>query len=229
MQLQEMFPNSEITSLQFAYDVKKLENVYRDLSKAKSALAYCVQKRKSGLLKNSDTPSGTQKAKSCSCWCCCKGLPDVDFYEEMLRQLSEEFSQQREVALQQPVGTVFISFKTSQMAKEIHDRFNRRIFSFWKPKLLKSSMDKYLKTKKWNVDYAPEEKDIYWETLGDTKGAKGYYYYKVKYVLVNIALLVFLLFLSTPSKYHLLECNHTKPSVIKTKRNISFSYFQIKP
>lgn len=201
MQFQEMFPNCEITSLQFAYDVQKLENIYQDLGKAKSALAYCEHKRESGVLDNSNSSPERRKPKICSCWCCCKGLPDVDFYEEMLRQRSEDFNRQKDVALQQPVGTVFISFKTNQMAKEVHDKFNRRIFSMWKPKLLKSSMDNYLRTKKWNVDYAPEEEDIYWETLSNTKGAKGYYYYKVKYVLVNIGLLLFLLFLSTPSKY----------------------------
>ena len=86
------------------------------------------------------------------------------------------------------------------MAKDVYDRFNRGTFSLWKPKLAKSSLDIYLRTKKWDVAYAPEVEDIYWETLGNTKGAKGYYFYKLKYILVNLGLLLFLLFLSTPCK-----------------------------
>ena len=117
-----------------------------------------------------------------------------------MKKLSEDFKQQKEIALEKPNGTLFISFKTNQMAKDVHDRFNRGTFSLWKPKLAKSSLDIYLRTKKWDVAYAPEVEDIYWETLGNTKGAKGYYFYKLKYVLVNLGLLLFLLFLSTPCK-----------------------------
>ena len=97
------------------------------------------------------------------------------------------------------------------MAKDVYDRFNRGAFSLWKPKRLKSTMDKYLRIKKWNVLYAPEEEDIYWETLSNSKGARGYYYYKLKYFVVNLALLTFLLFLTTPCK-----CN------IKIKLSIQF-------
>ena len=147
--------------------------------------------------------------KRCSCWCCCKDSPNLEFYEEKVKLLSEKFEVQRKAALQQPVGTVFVTFKTHQMTNDVHKRFNRGTFALWKPKLQKSTLDKYLRTKKWNVVHAPEEEDIYWETLGETKGAKGYYYYKIKYAVVNIGLLIFLLFLSTPRTYLILfSCLH---------------------
>ena len=210
--LQETFPQHEVTSIQFAYDVKKLQATHLELGKAKSALQYCKNKQRGDMGDLSDTFQEVQKHKRpCSCWCCCKRAPGVEFYEEKIKQLSQEFNRQKEISLQRPVGTVFISFKTNQMAKDVYDKFNRGAFSLWKPKRLKSTMDKYLRIKKWNVLYAPEEEDIYWETLSNSKGARGYYYYKLKYFVVNLALLTFLLFLTTPCK-----CN------IKIKLSIQF-------
>ena len=191
--------------LQFAYNVKKLQSIHQDLSKEKCALEYCVQQRKGNL--QGDTPIESRTNKRCSCWCCCKNPPDVEFYEEKVKQLSDEFEKQKEIALQKPIGTVFISFKTSLMAKDVHDQFNRGTFALWKPKLQKSAMDMYLRTKKWNVEFAPEPEDVYWETLGNTKGARGYHFYKLKYVIVNFGLLLLLLFLSTPCKYDYLSNN----------------------
>ena len=118
-----------------------------------------------------------------------------------MKTLKDDFNQQKEAAIQKPNGTLFISFKTNQMAKDVHDRFNRGTFSLWKPTLTKSTLDVYLRVKKWDVAYAPEKEDIYWETLGSTKGAKGYYLYKLKYVVVNLGLLLFFLFVSTPCKW----------------------------
>jgi hypothetical protein len=83
------------------------------------------------------------------------------------------------------------------MATVVHDQFERSK----KPKLPKSAIDLYLRTKHWKVQFAPEVEDVYWERLGNREGTKGYYFYKAKYILVNFALLLFLLFLSTPCKY----------------------------
>ena len=167
------------------------------MSKAKSALAYCVQKRKEIQHSDLDTSGEIGTHWRCSCWCCCKNPPDVEFYEEKVTQLTKEFTQEKVISLQKPVGTIFISFKTCQMATEVHDQFK----GFKKPKLPKSAMDLSLRTKYWKVKFAPEVEDVYWESLGNRTGAKGYYFYKAKYILVNIALLLFLLFLSTPCKY----------------------------
>ena len=191
--------------MQFAYDVKKIQETYEKLSKAKSAVKYYQQKHKGESNESSNEPpeeTDSDRKALCSSWCYCnQNKYGLAFYEEKVKKLKEDFNQQKEIALQKPNGTLFISFKTNQMAKDVHDSFNRGTFSLFKPKLTKSTLDIYLRIKKWNVEYAPETEDIYWETLGNTKGARGYYFYKFKYVFVNLGLLLFFLFVSTPRKY----------------------------
>ena len=192
-----MFTACELTHLHFAYDVKKLEDLYQELCKAKSALAYSTEKRKTYLQRS---PSDSHNEVTCSCWCCCKNKYNAQFYQDLVVKLSDEFQKEKEKALKKPIGTAFITFKTYQMAKKVHDTFHKRPLALWTHKLPSSKKDKTLKSRKWEVQYAPEVDDIYWDALCDVKGALGYYLYNVKYVLVNIAVLLFLLFLSTPRK-----------------------------
>ena len=201
---QETFPDHEILGIQFAYDVQKLQDTYEKLRKAKSAIEYYQQKQIGGSNQDSNDLTETRtlgKKGLCSTWCYCnESNYGTEFCEEKVKKLKEDFNQQKEFALQKPNGTLFITFKTNQMAKDVHDRFNRGTFSLWKPKRIESTLDIYLRIEKWDVAYAPEKDDIYWETLGSTKGARGYNLYRLKYLLVNLGLLLFFLFVSTPCK-----------------------------
>ena len=184
--------------IKFAYNVKKLEVVNQNLSEVKSALSYCIRKGKL----DGDVPTyppidvypkHCSRYCPCFCFCCANKLDGMEFYGEEKQKLIEELEKEKKEALKNPLGIAFVTLKSYQMAKDVHDSFKNTMFTCWKARAPKSSLSSILKPQNWNVSYAPVPDDIYWENLGSSR------FWWIKYLAANTALLVFLLFLSTPS------------------------------
>ena len=114
------------------------------------------------------------------------------FYGQEKQKLLEEFETEKEAALKNPLGIAFVTFKSYQMAKDVHDAFKTSLFTCWKARPPKSSLSSILKPQNWNVSYAPVSEDIYWENLGSRR------FLLIKSIAINTVLFIFLLFLSTP-------------------------------
>ena len=196
----ETFPACEILDVRFAYNVTKLEIVYQKLEEVKSALSYCIRK---GRIKD-DTPTYPSidvYPKNCSryclcfCQCCVTKLQGMDFYGEEKQKLLEEFETEKCGALKEPLGIAFITFKSYQMSKDVHDAFKTSIFTCWNARPPKSSLTSMMRPYQWSVSYAPVPEDIYWENLGSSR------FWWLKTIAANTAVFIFLLILSTPGNY----------------------------
>ena len=200
----ETFPACEILDVRFAYNVTKLEIVYQKLEEVKSALSYCIRK---GRIKD-DTPTYPSidvYPKNCSryclcfCQCCVTKLEGMEFYGEEKQKLLEEFETEKSGALKEPLGIAFITFKSYQMSKDVHDAFKTSIFTCWNARPPKTSLTSMMRPYQWNVSYAPVPEDIYWENLGSSR------FWWLKYIAANTAVFIFLLILSTPGNYDMLK------------------------
>ena len=187
---------STVSDLRFAYNVEKLEQVYQELRQAKSAYKYCVRNSELHPDRHIDVYP-KQCSRYCTCICCCyyDRRDGISFYEEETERLTAEFESEKEKALDSPLGIAFITFETHQMAKDVYDVFHDYISVCFKPKLPKTKLTKDIQPEEWRVTYAPQPDDIYWTRLNSPRR-----YFVIKYILVNIALFLFLLFLSTPGK-----------------------------
>ena len=170
------------------------------LEEVKSALSYCIRK---GRIKD-DTPTYPSidvYPKNCSryclcfCQCCVTKLEGMDFYGEEKQKLLEEFETEKSGALKEPLGIAFITFKSYQMSKDVHDAFKTSVFTCWNARPPKSSLTSMMRPYQWNVSYAPVPEDIYWENLGSSR------FWWLKYIAANTAVFIFLLILSTPGNY----------------------------
>ena len=179
--------------------MKKLELVNEQINETKSALNYCIKR---GQLNNDDVPTYPQmnvdprhctRFFGCFCCCCSNKLDAMEYYGDEKQRLLDEFEKEKTEALKNPLGIAFVTLKTYQMSKDIHDEFKKTIFTCWKARVPPSSLSSILKPENWNVSYAPVPEDIYWENLGSSR------FWWIKYMAANTALFIFLLFLSTPS------------------------------
>ena len=121
-------------------------------------------------------------------------MDGLEFYGEEKQKLLQDFETEKAVALKDPHGIAFVTFKSYQMARDIHDAFRTSIFTCWKARPPKSGLASLLKPENWYVSYAPVPEDIYWENLGSSR------FFWIKYIAVNVMLFFFLLFLSTPAE-----------------------------
>ena len=185
-----------MTDLRFAYNVEALEKTYKKLKETKSSHAYCIKNAECDRNQHIDVYP-TPCSRYCPCICCLfyDRQDGLSFYGEELKRLMEEFDREKDVALNTPIGIAFITFKTHQMAKNIYDTFNDSPFPCYKPQLPKAS--EIDNPKAWKVRYAPSPDDIYWTELGSSRR-----FLMAKYIVVNAALFIFLLFLSTPGSYY---------------------------
>ena len=68
---------------------------------------------------------------------------------------------ERLVALEKPLGIAFVTFRTSQEAKEVREDMNQWPY-LSKRSAMKSSVSPELQVNRWHVVTAPAPKDIYW-------------------------------------------------------------------
>ena len=141
-------------------------------------------------------------SRFCTCICCCfyDRQDGLSFYEKEMEKLKEQFDKEKEKALASPIGKAFVTFETHQMAKTVYDVFNGSSIFCLGPQLPKSTFPAEMDNPgNWNIRYAPPPDDMYWTALGGSRK-----YLLIKYILINTALLLIVLFLSTPGKHKLL-------------------------
>lgn len=124
----EAFPNCEVTDLHFAYDVEKAQDLYEDLEAALDAKRYCDEHASHH--KPEIELYDVRCSRYCYCFCCCCSTKVVgrDFYKDKVNRLEMEFDAERDNALSNPLGMMFVTFKTVNMAKEVYDAFRKPFF-----------------------------------------------------------------------------------------------------
>lgn len=117
----------------------------------------------------------------------------MEYYGGEYERLMALYENEKEASFKEPLGMAFVTFSSYNMSKEVHDAFKKSWYSCCNgaPDACLSTI---LQTSKWTVSYAPEPEDIYWENLGSSS------FFLLKLILVNVALFIFTLFLTTPGK-----------------------------
>lgn len=160
--LQQLFPDIEIRDIQLAFNIKKLSEVTCEYEKVIEAKKYCENNR-----------SMIQAKPHC---CSCEKVEALQFYKDEEQRLCGEVARLKAMALNDPLGVVFITVNSTLAAKQL-------IASF-KPTAVKD----------WKLTFAPASSDIFWENL--TSQTAGWY---LRWIGVNFFLFVFLFIFTTPA------------------------------
>ena len=165
----------------------------------KSALSHRSRKRKpqEGEESSRDIPIKIYPkhcSRYCSCFCKCVAnkTNGNEFYRDEILKLEDEVAKEKMAALDNPIGIVFITFKSYAMAREFRDAFKRSIFTLYTARPPTHNISNILTPQNWKVSYAPVPEDIYWHNLGSSN------YWWIKYLSFNAAVLTFILLFSTP-------------------------------
>ena len=166
----------------------------------KSALSHCSRKRKSqeeGEEGSTASPINVYPkhcSRYCTCFCQCfaNKINGNKFYGEEILKMEYEVSKEKMAALNDPIGIVFVTFRSYEMSRDFRDQFKRSIFTFCKAHPPMHDVSNILQPQNWKVSYAPVPEDIYWQNLGSSN------YWWMKYLSVNAAVLAFILLFSTP-------------------------------
>lgn len=124
----EAFPEAEVTDIQFAYDIKKLVTIHGTLTDTKYAKDYCQRHSDRSIRVY---PVNCSRCCCCFCCCCQTRLEGLTYYTEEEARLKNEFKNEKEQVLMNPMGMIFITFKSVNMAKRVYDGF-RKPFLGWK-------------------------------------------------------------------------------------------------
>lgn len=161
--VQQRFPDISVTDVQIAYNIQKLVEVVDEYERVYEARIYCEQHR------TRDPVTVRPKCFSCD------KMDALEYYRSREEQLHGEVARLRASALNDPLGIVFISVPTTEMAHHIITHFRPAY------------------PREWNLSYAPSPSDIFWENL--TPGSVQWY---LKWFIVNLMLFLVLFFLTTP-------------------------------
>lgn len=157
----QIFPNVEIRDIQLAYNIRELSEIAQEYEKVIEARIYCEQHR------------GIEARDGCLT---CKKVDALNYYKTEEQRLCGEVARLKAACLNDSLGIAFVTFDSTQIAKEV-------ITSF-----------KPASSKDWVLSYAPSPSDIFWENL--SVDSFNWYF---KYSMVNAILCIFLFFLSTPT------------------------------
>ncbi|XP_028295824.1 CSC1-like protein 1 [Gouania willdenowi] len=191
----EAYPNCTVCDVTLGYDVKRLIYLDKERIRAGKILHECK-------LKNTGEQE-LMNPRLCGQLCCCSSCEKVDaieFYSTKEKNLLEKVREQVEDVPNHPLGIAFVTLQTEAMAKYILKDFNAlecggsSCCCCCDGKRQSSSMSKTLKVNKWRVIFAPHPKNVFWANLS-VPDISWY----VRYVAINIFILLLLTFLTTPT------------------------------
>uniref|UniRef100_A0A8C5HVZ5 CSC1-like protein 1 n=1 Tax=Gouania willdenowi TaxID=441366 RepID=A0A8C5HVZ5_GOUWI len=189
----EAYPNCTVCDVTLGYDVKRLIYLDKERIRAGKILHECK-------LKNTGEQE-LMNPRLCGQLCCCSSCEKVDaieFYSTKEKNLLEKVREQVEDVPNHPLGIAFVTLQTEAMAKYILKDFNAlecggsSCCCCCDGKRQSSSMSKTLKVNKWRVIFAPHPKNVANLSVPDIS-------WYVRYVAINIFILLLLTFLTTPT------------------------------
>lgn len=216
---QEAYSDLVITDIQFAYDIRKLGKL---TTKKRSMECGRIQSQKIYDQTNERPKMHRFHFGSVFELCCCfcerclkdrnKKITDsIEFYTKNEQDLIVQIAEYKEKVLKNPLGIIFVTFETQEMAakflKDYHLGFfggclraqcndkDRCTSCYICNNLAKpSSVSDELKSDMWAVKYASSPSNIIWENV-----ARYGFIWWVRVFLINIVLFIVMFFLTTPS------------------------------
>lgn len=165
---QEAYPHCEIDDVQIAYSVGKLSSLSEKLEAGQRALVFC---------ENYQRKSGHQLEMSphwCGLLCfscrCCPGssVSASEYYRHQVSSLKLSLETEKTNLQSNAIGIAFVTFSNLTDAKTIN-KDHRAVMSCLRSSPPGSSLDQVLRPSSWDVRFAPQPEDIYWEHLNTRK------------------------------------------------------------
>ena len=191
--LGEAFPEAETSRIETGYDVGKLQELNQDLEKAQMAKEHILRKKGDNETIRLVYPVNCSRYCFLCCCCCGKAVEAEKYYNDKIKCLEKEYSEEMERVMSKPLNMMFVTFKNINRAKSVHDAFKHTSLLGCKFHPPSTTVTEQIGAAKWHVSYAAPPEDIYWENL-----STGRRLYLIKLVLVNVALFLVLFFLTTP-------------------------------
>ncbi|XP_067884024.1 CSC1-like protein 2 isoform X2 [Heterodontus francisci] len=191
----EAYPMCTVLEVQLCYNVAKLIALDAERRKAERGRKYYTN------LLQSEGKSVSINPKPCGQFCCCsfKGCEQVDaveYYTKLESEMIDQYTREKEVLDRKPLGLAFVTFQDEAMATLVLRDFNtfRCQGCHCRGETQPSLYSQNLGVSNWNVTYAPDPKNIYWENIS----VQGIHWW-TRCILVNFLLFILLFFLTTPS------------------------------
>ncbi|MBN3306059.1 CSCL1 protein, partial [Amia calva] len=191
----EAYPTCQVSNVYLCYDVANLVHLAKERTRAEKNLVYyrkfLEREGKRALI----------NPKLCGYPCCCKTkfcqeVDAIDYYTDKEKKLDEELSSRKEDVYGKRLGMAFVTLQNEAMTSLVLKDFNAINCTGCKcpQEPQSSSYIEALKVKQWDVSYAPDPKNIYWENLS-TQGVRWWF----RCLILNFLLFLLLFFLTTPS------------------------------
>ncbi|XP_078675138.1 osmosensitive cation channel TMEM63C-like isoform X2 [Branchiostoma floridae x Branchiostoma belcheri] len=184
----EAYPDAVVTDVQFTYNITKLMKL------DKKRLAAQQAKIQTQRINERTGKPLTIKPMLCGKFCPTRcGVVEVDaleYYTQEEERLTAECEQEKKRSFQEDLGMAFVTFNSDKVAARIVGDYR----TFLKGPPAASSVSTQVQSMHWTVDFAPAPDDVNWENLS-ISGVSWWF----RVIIINIILLVFLFFLTTPA------------------------------
>ncbi|XP_067941710.1 calcium permeable stress-gated cation channel 1-like [Watersipora subatra] len=188
----EAYPDAVVEDVQFSFNIQKLAELDENRRRAHEGKTTS----EALLSKTGSRPKMVPYYFGRLCCCCqtcgCRQVDALDYYTEEERRLEASIEREKVNAFQECTGIAFIIFESEEMAHKIYYDHNGAVCSRTKPQT--SSITKEVGANNWDVEFAPDPNDIYWQNLSLSPCL-----WWLRALIINGGLLVVLFFLTTPS------------------------------
>ncbi|XP_042149364.1 calcium permeable stress-gated cation channel 1 isoform X2 [Ixodes scapularis] len=189
----EAYPDCLIQDIQFAYDIRELVVLDSNREVSTQARMWCENQINSTGERPKMRPYQFSRLWVFGDACGCKRVDALDYYLREESDYLREVELEREKALGRPVGFVFVTFESEEMAMMVCKDHRTQCQCYSPNSMPTSSMTKDLRPNTWKVTFAPPPSDIFWENLSVGKWA-----WYIRSFVINFVLFLILFFLTTP-------------------------------
>ncbi|KAL3226966.1 hypothetical protein MRX96_024473 [Rhipicephalus microplus] len=187
----EAYPECVIQDIKFAYDIRELVVLDSNREVSTQARMWCENHINATGKRPKMRPYQFSRLWIFGDACGCKMVDALDYYSREESEYLREVEKERANALERPVGFVFVTFETEEMAMMVCKDYRSQCQCY--ATTPSSSVSKELKSNSWKVVFAPPPSDIFWENLSIGKWA-----WYIRSFFINFVLFLILFFLTTP-------------------------------
>ncbi|RWS06611.1 hypothetical protein B4U79_04299, partial [Dinothrombium tinctorium] len=204
----QSIPEARIEGIQFVYDAGALDKMYEKYNSVINAKYFCEEYLVEYNTRFEGRPYFFGRLGGLLCCClCCPKVDGLEYYNKRQRDLEKEIELEYRKCLENPTGSVFITFETEEMAKQAeafiksHRSQLRNLFCInwfynlckWFVSFFRRKRDNY-EVGRWFVSTAPHPDDINWYDV-----PIDFKMIWLRRIVVNVWLFILFFFFSTPT------------------------------
>lgn len=189
------FPDVSIEGIQHIYETEKLEHLYTEYVNLTNAAKYCEEYLDKNNVEISIRPFFLGR----TCVCCCYQCPEIDgltYYRRKAMLIEAELEKLFKKTVDNPSGSIFITFKTDKMAKTVYNALRGCQCCAYLPTQIIFNIfrkDDGMGSWRWQVHYAPDPDDVNWMDISSSPSMVW-----LRFSLMNILLFIIFGFMTTP-------------------------------